>query len=119
MSKVRVTLTLDEDVLDVYRIIAKATNTKLSPCINDWLGSTSVAFELMTNEIELIKQRPKEALNSLILFQEKMDENIESMGLALDRILSDDKKLTEASRPVTPHSNTGVNPPISPISGAK
>jgi hypothetical protein len=131
MSKVRVTLTLDEEVLDVYKTMAEATNTKLSPCINDWLSSTSAAFALMSQEIDKIKQRPKEALNTLLLFQEKMLEG--TMDPALERVMGYEKEKDQATPaaagredeartptpPVTPHSNTGVNPPKSPFLGSK
>lgn len=126
MAKVRVTLTLDEEVLNVYKIMAQAMGTKLSPCINDWLSSTSPALAVMTREIDEIKQRPQEALNTLILFQEQMREG--TMDPSLVRVMhmkevasdqatpaagnSEDGARTEPQTPpVTPHSNTGVNPP--------
>lgn len=126
MAKVRVTLTLDEDVLNVYKVMAEATNTKLSPCINDWLSSTSPAFAMMTRDIEAIKQRPQEALNTFILFQEQMREG--TLDPALVKVMKitkveekdqatpgaddgEDGERTPTTPPVTPHSNTGVNPP--------
>jgi hypothetical protein len=164
MAKVRITLTLDEDVIDVYKTIADATNNKLSPVVNQWLGSTSAAFALMAAEIDDIKQRPAKALNTLLLFQEQMDEKIDTMDPALANFLAaarrhddaamrataalvsptlerimgykeaekekdqatpaavgreDGERTTTPTPPVTPHSNTGVNPPTSPVLGAK
>lgn len=165
MAKVRITLTLDEDVIDVYKTIAEATNNKLSPVVNQWLGSTSAAFALMAAEIDDIKQRPAKALNTLLLFQEQMDDAVDTMDPAmgafldaarrhdeaamrataalvsptLERIMGyrieaekekdqatpgagdreDGARTTTPTPPVTPHSNTGVNPPTSPFLGSK
>jgi hypothetical protein len=137
MAKVRVTLTLDEEVLNVYKTLAEATNVKLSPCINDWLSSTAPSFAVMTRDIEAIKQRPQEALNTLILFQEQMREG--TLDPALVKVMTmtkveekdkdqatpgpgdreDGARTQTPTRPVTPHSNTGVNPPNSPFLGSK
>lgn len=129
--KQRVSLTLDPHVIATFKEIALKSNVSLSSLINDWLESTGPALVEITHQLLEVKTRPAKVLNDLLLFQEKNQENLNSvrgeLRALLDRmpqeegegpepVIGKDVEITRKAD-FTPHSNTGVKLPLSSKKG--
>lgn len=128
--KQRVTITLDEDVLDRYKEMAHVSRSTFSKCINDWLAGTADAAEHLTKTIATAKQSPQRAMADLSLFQEEMQHQLDGLNEDIRGLLGDTDVRTPAAQREdvraagpsgktvsSPHSNTGLKPPPYPTKG--
>lgn len=92
MAKIRTTISVEPEVLQVYRDMAESSGMSLSACIGGWLESTHEAALLITNEVNKSKSLPSGFLNALLLVN---DDSNKLMKDLVD-IMSD------------PSSNTGL-----------
>lgn len=70
--KQRITITIDEEVLSLYKELAHDSRTSLSKCINDWLAETAPALAHMTSLIKAAKESPARVIAGLEVFHEQI-----------------------------------------------
>lgn len=122
--KQRVTITLDEEVLEQYRGLAHEGRTNLSKCINDWLAETAPALAQVTQLLKAAKHSPQRVVADLSLFSEQMGEELAELQGTLSAMagepdacaparLEDAQPSGPSPKPqISPHSNTGLKPPL-------
>lgn len=70
--KQRITITIDEEVLSLYKELAHDGRISLSKCINDWLAETAPALAHMTSLIKAAKESPARVIAGLEVFHEQI-----------------------------------------------
>lgn len=84
MAKIRTTISIEPEILQVYRDMAESSGMSLSACIGGWLESTHEAALLITNEVNKTKNLPSGFLNALLLVNDEsnnlMKELLDGMG---------------------------------------
>lgn len=122
--KQRITITIDEEVLNQYKELAHEGRTNLSKCINDWLAETAPALSHMTSLIKAAKESPARAIAGLEVFHEQIAGELGELrdGLAVlaggesacppaETARTDTRSQPPAGAQISPHSNTGLKPP--------
>lgn len=77
--KQRITITIDEEVLSLYKELAHDGRTSLSKCINDWLAETAPALSHMTSLIKAAKESPARVIAGLEVFHEQIAGELEEL----------------------------------------
>lgn len=94
--KVRTTISLDPEVLTIYREMAEQSGVSLSQCIGGWLEDT-------LDSAQLINQKMIEARGMPRRFVRSMEALIDGAEAVLDDVVYEMK-----SPPSAPSSNTGL-----------
>ena len=64
-ERVRTTISLDPEVLDVFRRMADASNTSVSRCMGDWLTDTADAARVIALQVEEARRAPLAVLRDM------------------------------------------------------
>lgn len=94
--KVRTTISLDPEVLAVYRQMAEQSGMSLSQCIGGWLETT-------LDSAQFINRKMLEARGLPSKFVQSMQTLLDETQVEMDSIVSDMKNPHSA-----PSSNTGL-----------
>lgn len=76
MSKIRTTISVDSEALDVYRHMAQVTGRSLSATLGDWLAETADAAGVVTQAMVKAKKSPTRAMRDLQRYAEGVETQL-------------------------------------------
>lgn len=113
-DRVRVTVSVDPEVLDVYRTMASAAGISLSYCLGEWLADTIDGAQMVASKMQEAKQAPIRVMREMqSILHGAHQEAGEILGkLRVEGVRSAVAQAGVAPRQaITPPSNTGGNSP--------
>jgi len=81
-ERVRTTISLDPEVLDVFRRMAEASNTSVSRCMGDWLTDTADAARVIALQVEEAKRAPLAVLRDMKAVMAGITSQVSGQALA-------------------------------------
>ena len=115
-DRVRVTVTLEPHVYEIFQRMAKTSRQSMSMCMGEWLGDTADAALAITMQMEKARREPLAALHSIQLYADAVQDGIDA--LVADAKKGEGREAPPTaqrggpSRPSTPpSSNTGGKSP--------
>jgi hypothetical protein len=113
-ERVRTTVSVDPDVLEVFRVMAEVAGVSVSRCMGDWLADTADGALLVSQKMREARQSPSLVLRELQGMTKGIADQVDGV---LDGIRS--KSLgrvgqapsAPAGRKPAPSSNTGRKSP--------
>lgn len=120
-ERIRTTISLDPEALDIFKRMAEAGNMSVSRCMGDWLTDTADAAQMITLKMEEAKSAPMRVLREMRALVAGMDGVVvdvekEVRGRRAEGRASGTVRGGGAPNP--PFSNTGVLVPQVPPSPA-
>lgn len=110
-DRVRTTISLSPEVLEIFKRMADAGNMSVSRCMGDWLTDTADAAQMITLKMEEAKVAPMRVIR-------EMRSLVAGLGASVDDAAEEVRgnraaRRTDGSRagaaaPLPPSSNTGV-----------
>lgn len=76
MAKIRTTIAVDSEVLDVFRHMAEVTGRSVSSAIGDWLAETADAAGVVTQAMENAKKSPARAMRELQKYASNVEQHL-------------------------------------------
>lgn len=120
-ERIRTTISLEPEVLEIFKRMADAGNMSVSRCMGDWLTDTADAAQMITLKMEEAKKAPLKVMR-------EMRAMVAGMGATVDDIEEEVRAHRAVGRvsgtragaplPGPPSSNTGVLVPPVPSSPA-
>ena len=113
-ERIRTTISLTPEALEVFKRMAEAGNMSVSRCMGEWLSDTADAAEMITLKMEEAKKAPMKVMREMRamvagLGASVLDAEEEVRQMRLD---SDRRAPRVASGgPIPPSSNTGGKSP--------
>jgi hypothetical protein len=107
-ERVRTTISLTPEALEIFKRMAAAGNMSVSRCMGDWLTDTSDAAEMIASKMEDARRAPLRVMRELRAM-------VSGMGSEVDTIMAEFRKPKGGvvSPLDPPSSNTGVLvPPV-------
>lgn len=110
-DRIRTTISLDPQVLEVFKRMAEAGNMSVSRCMGDWLTDTADAAEMITSKMEDAKKAPMRVMRELKAM-------VAGMGGEVDTIMDGLREQRHAAAnapPEPPHGRSGSEPHASAL----
>lgn len=98
-ERVRTTISLSPEALEVFKRMADAGNMSVSRCMGDWLVDTSEAAEMLTVKMEEAKRAPMRVMR-------EMRAMVAGMGLAVDEAEAEVRAHRARPRPPAAEART-------------
>ena len=123
-ERIRTTISLTPEALEIFKRMADAGNMSVSRCMGDWLTDTAEAAEMITLKMEEAKRAPLRVMNEMRALVAGLADSVDE---ASDQVRearrqgreggaaappSDPAAASSGAEP--PSSNTGVLVPPSP-----
>lgn len=123
IERTRTTISLEPEVLEIFKRMAEAGNMSISRCMGDWLSDTADAAQMITLKMEEAKKAPLKVMR-------EMRAMVAGMNATVDEIEEEVRAQRSVGRasgtragapsPKPPSSNTGVLvPPVPPFPASK
>jgi hypothetical protein len=116
-ERIRTTISLAPEALEVFKRMAAAGNMSVSRCMGEWLSDTADAAEMITLKMEEAKKAPMKVMREMRAMVAGLgasvieaEEEVRQLRLDSDRRAPRDA----GAEPIPPSSNTGVLVPPSP-----
>lgn len=118
-ERVRTTISVDSEVLAVFKRMADAANMSTSKAMGEWLADTADGAEMIVLKMEEAKRAPMAVMR-------EMQAVIAGMSVGVDQTIADirgarpaaaaraDARQVRSGGAVPPSSNTGVKVPLAP-----
>lgn len=117
IERIRTTISLPQDVYEVFKQMADVSGTSVSRCMGDWLAETSDGAQIVTEKMVEVKRSSGSAMR---LVSDAMKAELVSLKTTNDLVGAGDLEQEDAGalrqrRPATgrtaPSSNTGLKSP--------
>jgi hypothetical protein len=113
-ERIRTTISVDPEVLQVFRTMADAAGLSLSRCMGDWLGDTVDGAQFVAQKMQEARRAPVTVMREMQAFAHGLQSEMET---TLDVVRAKAKAggggmpqaPTAARSPKAPSSNTGLN----------
>ena len=111
-DRVRVTVTVEKDVYEVYQRMAKAGRQSLSMCMGEWLGDTADGALAIATQMEKARREPLKAIHNLQLYAAAMHDGtadlVEQIRAKREGARAAENAVRQSAPPPSPpSSNTG------------
>lgn len=112
-DRIRTTVSIDPEVLEIFRVMADAGGLSVSRCIGEWLADTAEGAQLVATKMVEARRAPGRVMREMQAASRGLVEEI-------DRAASDLRHArgglrpdggTAAGRSSAPSSNTGLKSP--------
>ena len=121
-ERIRTTISITPEALEVFKRMAEAGNMSISRCMGDWLVDTADAAEMLTLKMEEAKRAPLQVMR-------EMRAMVAGMSIGVDEAEAEVRARRAVARasgarpgvaaPRPPSSNTGVLVPPERMRKAK
>lgn len=125
-ERTRTTISLDPEVLVIFKRMADAANMSVSRCMGDWLTDTADAAEMITLKMEEAKKAPLKVMREMRAMVAGMSKEVDAIADTVREARKQERDVRQAqpgvrseSAAVPPSSNTGVLVPSGPPLRAK
>jgi hypothetical protein len=108
-ERIRTTISLTPEALEVFKRMAEAGNMSVSRCMGEWLSDTADAAEMITLKMEEAKKAPMKVMR-------EMRAMVAGLGASVLDAEEEVRQMRRAPRvasggPIPPSSNTGGKSP--------
>ena len=110
-KRVRTTITVSPETLEVFKRMAAAGNMSMSSCIGDWLDETAEGAQLIALKMEEAKRAPMRVLNEMKAVIAGMNDMVNEDMAKVRQAGSVRGASARPASPSAPSSNTGLKSP--------
>lgn len=110
-DRIRTTISVPQDVYEVFKQMAEASGVSVSRCMGDWLGETVEGAQHVSMQLQRARELSKKGIKQLhaaLKSGESMDEFATEKAARTDGASPAQPARTP---PPTPYSNTGLKSP--------
>lgn len=111
-QQVRVTVSIDEEALKVYKGMAQVSGISLSRCMGEWLADTADGAQMITVKLSEARKAPQRVLNEMLAMTAGLRDTVLSVKHSTRNSEGVARPPKGAGLPLSPPlSNTGVKVP--------
>lgn len=107
-ERIRTTISIEPEVLDVFKRMAEAGNMSVSRAMGEWLGDTAEAAELIVLKMEEAKKAPMAVMREMQAMIAGMSDQVDMDMEKLRQTAGAVRVAARRSAAAAPSSNTGL-----------
>ena len=107
-KRVRTTITVTPETLEIFKRMAAAGNMSISACIGDWLDDTAEGAELITLKMEEAKRAPMTVMREMKAMISGISDSLDADMTAMRQAGAVRGASARPAAKAAPSSNTGL-----------